>query len=113
MHYALANTVTGVLYASIALPAKQGKERLSAAVDGLLQASDDSRRVLWSLQYHQRIAQLPSGSEASTIMLPNVPLEIGLPDSIISDVKLAWQTITGETEGFLTFEAREGELEED
>ena len=47
------------------------------------------------------------------IILPNVPVEIGLPDSVLDSVKTAWERITGETDGFMVFEAREGMEDED
>lgn len=104
----------GVLYTSVALPAEQGKRRLAAAVGGLLRGSGDpSHSVLWSLQYYQRSVEQPADTGSNTMILPSVPLDLGLSDSILIDVKQAWQQITGEIEGFMTFEAREGELEED
>ncbi|GAB7328858.1 hypothetical protein MBLNU13_g00734t1 [Cladosporium sp. NU13] len=103
-----------VLYASIALPVEQGIPRLTTAVEDLLQGLDGaSGRVLWSLKYHQRNFSLSGGSDANTIILPNVPVELGLPDSVLDDVRSAWQKITGDTEGFMIFEAREGMENED
>lgn len=104
----------GVLYASVALPAEQGIPRLTAAVESLLQGlGESSPRVLWSLKYHQRNVGQAADSDARTIILPNVPVELGLPDSVLHNVKAAWQQITGETEGFMIFEAREGMEDED
>ena len=106
--------MTGVLYASIALPAEQGITRLATAVDDVVRGLDGSSgRILWSLKYHQRNVEHPGESDANTIILPNVPVELGLPDSVFGDVKSAWQQITGETEGFMVFEAREGMEDED
>ncbi|KAM0700731.1 hypothetical protein Q7P35_012452 [Cladosporium inversicolor] len=103
-----------VLYASIALPAEQGITRLATAVDDVVRGLDGSSgRILWSLKYHQRNIDQPGESHANTIILPNVPVELGLPDSVFGDVKSAWQQITGETEGFMVFEAREGMEDED
>lgn len=110
----MTNAMTGVLYASIALPAEQGILRLSTAVDDLLRGLDGSSgRVLWSLKYHQRNIEQASESEPNSIILSNVPVELGLSDSVLGDVKSAWQQITGETEGFMVFEAREGMEDED
>jgi hypothetical protein len=104
---------TGVLYASVALPAEEGKPLLTAAIDSLLQGlHDSSARVLWSLQYHQNCVIAPGSSGASTIILPNVPADLGLSDSVLHSVKAAWQQITGEVDGFMMFEAREGEDED-
>lgn len=98
----------------MALPADQGKDVLSAAVDQLLRGSEDSSpSVLWSLHYHQRSVGQLSDSASNVIMLPNVPLELGLPDSFFGDIKSAWQQITGDTEGFMSFEAREGMEDEE
>lgn len=110
----MTDVTTGVLYASIALPAEQGIPRLITAVDDLLQGlHGSSGRVLWSLKYHQSNISLSGESDANTIILPNVPVELGLPDSVLNDVRSAWQQITGDTEGFLVFEAREGMEDED
>lgn len=110
----MTDVTTGVLYASIALPAKQGITRLTTAVDDVLRGLDGSSgHILWSLKYHQRNINQPGESDANTIILPNVPVELGLPDSVFGDVKSAWQRITGETEGFMVFEAREGMEDED
>lgn len=50
---------------------------------------------------------------SNVIVLSNVPLDLGMPDSVLGDVKLAWQQITGETEGFMVFDAREGMEDDD
>lgn len=103
----------GVLYASVALPAEEGKPLLAAAIDSLLQGLHNrSTRVLWSMQYHQNCVIAPSNSGAKTIILPNVPADLGLSDSVLHSVKAAWQQIAGEADGFMTFEAREGEDED-
>jgi hypothetical protein len=110
----MTDITTGVLYASVALPAEQGMPRLTNAVDDLLRGLDgSSARVLWSLKYHQRNIQQTSESESNTIVLPNVPVELGLSDSVLDNIKSAWQRITGETERFMVFEAREGMEDED
>jgi len=104
---------TGVLYASVALPAEEGKLLLAAAINSLLEGlQDSSARVLWSLQYHQNCLKAPGTSGVNTIILPNVPADLGLPDSVLHSVKAAWQQIVGEAEGFMVFEAREGEDED-
>jgi hypothetical protein len=113
LYWTKTNLATGVLYASVALPADEGKPLLSAAVKTLLQGLQDaSARVLWSLQYHQNCVIAPGSSGASTIILPNVPADLGLSDSVLHSVKSAWQQLTGEADGFMMFEAREGEDED-
>jgi len=110
----MTNISKGVLYASIALPADQGMPALTTAVNDLLRGFDASHaRVLWSLKYHQRTVGHPDESDAHEIILPNVPVELGLPDSVLDNVKFAWQQITVETQGFMAFEAREGMEDED
>lgn len=102
-----------MLYASVALPAEEGKPLLTAAINSLLQSRQDpSARVLWSLQYHQNCVIAPGTSGTSTIILPNVPADLGLSDSVLHSVKAAWLQITGEADGFMMFEAREGEDED-
>jgi hypothetical protein len=114
LHRMMANITTGVLYASVALPADEGSQCLTTAVDSLLKGlGEPSYRVLWSLKYHQRNVGQPTFPDARSIILPNVPVELGLPDSVLDSVKAAWQQITGETEGFMVFDAREGMEDED
>lgn len=107
------NVVLGVIYASVALPSEEGKQRLTAAVDRLVCGMSNEWRILWSLHYHQKDVQQLSTSVSNVILLPNVPLDLGMPDSVLGDVKLAWQQITGETEAFMVFEAREGMEDDD
>jgi hypothetical protein len=110
----MTNITTGVLYASVALPADEGLQVLATAVDSLLKGlGEPSPRVLWSLKYHQRNIDQPTVPDQRSIVLPNVPVELGLPDSVLDSVKAAWQQITGETEGFMVFDAREGMEDED
>jgi hypothetical protein len=110
----MTDITTGVLYASVALPAEQGMTCLTNAVDDMLRGLDGSSgRVLWSLKYHQRNIEQTSDFESNAIVLPNVPVELGLSDSVLDNVKFAWQQITGDTEGFMVFEAREGMEDED
>lgn len=105
---------SGVLYGSVALPYEQGKTRVAAAVEAVLQGYEDSsHRSLWSLCYYQNNVQEERGRRTNTIVLPNAPLDLGLSDSTFDEVKLAWQQITGETEGFMAFEAREGMEDDD
>ena len=87
---------------------------LTTAVNDLLGGLDDSSaRALWSMKYHQSNVEQSHECDADTIILPNVPVELGLPDSVFDHVKSAWQQITGESEGFMVFEAREGMEDED
>ena len=110
----MTDAKTGVLYASIALPADRGIPSLTTSVDDLLRGLDGSAgHVLWSLKYHQRNIGQSGESDANVIILPNVPVELGLPDSVVDDVRSAWQRITKETNGFMVFEAREGMEDED
>lgn len=110
----MTDVTTGVLYASIALPVEQGIPRLTTAVEDLLRGLDGSSgRVLWSLKYHQSNISLSGEPSANTIVLPNVPVELGLQDSVLDDVRSAWQQITGDTGGFMIFEAREGMEDDD
>jgi hypothetical protein len=110
----MTNIATGVLYASVALPADEGSQCLTTAVDSLLGGlGESSPRVLWSLKYHQRNIGQSTIPDARSIVLPNVPVELGLPDSVLDSVKAAWQQITGETQGFMVFDAREGMEDED
>lgn len=112
----MTDVPTGVLYASIALPVEQGIPRLTTAVEDLLRGLDGSLgRVLWSLKYHQSNISMSGESDANAnmIILPNVPVELGLPDAVLDDVRSAWQQITGDIEGFMVFEAREGMEDED
>jgi hypothetical protein len=110
----MTDIAIGVLYASVALSAEHGMPCLTNAVNDMLRGLDGSLgRVLWSVKYHQRNIEEISEPQLNVIVLPNVAVELGLSDSILDNVKLAWQQITGETEGFMVFEAREGMEDED
>jgi hypothetical protein len=110
----MTNMTIGVLYASIALPAEEGIQRLNTAINDLLRGLEgSSAHVLWSLKYHQRNVERHDDSDANTIVLPNVPVELGLPDSVFDNVRSAWQQITGGGDDFMVFEAREGMEDED
>lgn len=88
--------------------------RLATAVGNLLQSLDGTpSHVLWSLTYHHKNVDRSGDVDTNMIILPNVPVEIGLPDSVLDSVKTAWERITGETDGFMVFEAREGMEDED
>lgn len=87
---------------------------LATTVDNLLRSvGETSSRVLWSLKYHQRKVDRVSDADSNVIILSNVPVELGLPDSVLDGVKATWERITGETDGFMVFEPREGMEDED
>lgn len=120
----------GVLYASIALPAESGFQRLDEAVKSLLEnvvpatAPDDASttnaptpaKVLWRLQYQQSSprASTPRRSSEATdkiLVLPSMPLDLVFDDAMLDGVKDAWQRVMGEDvseEEFMVFESREG-----
>lgn len=104
-------------YASVALPFEEGRSRLRAAMDSLLDGLDLEAKpqVLWSMQYHQldQAAQ-ESDSDAHTICLPSLSSDLALDDNEVEVVKKTWLRITGESEdGFLKFNAREGMEDDD
>lgn len=108
---------SGVLYASIAQPFESCSSRLATAIHTLLRGSaEQPPHVLWSMQYYQTCSQPAPimSAEKNVIIMPPVPLDLALPDSLLDDVKNAWQKITLSSEDtFLAFEAREGAGDED
>ncbi len=100
-----------------------GFDCLKQAVQALLDAVEENEAkkqpaVLWSLQYLQRASIASHTSEADHLpktrdLLPNIlklpepSTGLSLDDSIIGDVKKAWQEVNGSVDGFMVFEDRE------
>ncbi|KAI7364223.1 hypothetical protein KC354_g5869 [Hortaea werneckii] len=106
-----------VLYASTASSA--GFEHLDAAIGSLLRSFDEVTvpKVLWSLRFQQALPLFPSETsneqQQNVIELRPLPTDVALPESVLEDVKRAWNKIKGDTEDeFMKFPPREGEEEE-
>ena len=69
------------------------------------------------MHYEHRIPRSSSmhvDPNAGVVVLPLVSEHLVLEDSVIDNVKTAWQTITGQREDlFMKFDAREGAEDED
>lgn len=75
--------------------------------------------MLWSLEYTKqytvpvsptsRAGKSPSGSSSQLILLPDLSPNLILDDSLLDNIKDAWERIVGEEkgDGFMVFEDRE------
>ncbi|MCJ1355834.1 MAG: Rab proteins geranylgeranyltransferase component A [Icmadophila ericetorum] len=120
-----------IIYSSISLPASPGYSVLTSAMDHFLESlaldSEEFKpQILWSLGYSRKaypsappplstsISNSTSPDDSGLIVLPHSsPLDIAWDDSILEAVRQAWVKITGLEEGFMTFEERAGEGDEE
>lgn len=116
--------ITGVVYSNISLQPSTGYPLLSSAMNRFLESLApspyDTPKILWSLNYSRGIASstptisASSSESAGIITLPaSSSLDIAWDDSILEAVRQAWMKITGLREGFMTFEDRAGEADDD
>ena len=77
--------------------------------------SDSAARLLWQLSFTGvRVEADAPGQSLSAhisdkiINLDHTPSDHAFDDKVLRDVQLAWQAITGESTGFMTFDDREG-----
>ncbi|KAF2172415.1 hypothetical protein M409DRAFT_17648 [Zasmidium cellare ATCC 36951] len=106
-----------VLYASVSRADTQGSDLLKQAVSNLLQSIGEQTvpQVLWSMHYRQYYAETEEAPAYSNV-IPLQPLspDLAFDDSMLDNVKSAWQRITeADQESFLKFESREGTMEDD
>ena len=109
----------GIIYSSVHLPLALGQSILRSAVQKLLGVVDEEPRpdVLWSLQYSQPKSSVEdyvqSPIEAKSVVPSEVLLlsepstDLVFDDRILERVRISWQKVTGESEGFMHFEDRE------
>ena len=103
-----------------------GKDWLEKAVHALLDTSieeEGEREILWSLSYSQRTSKTggmsPNGDTGPEITGRNVifsdsSTDLAFDDSVLREVRTAWQYITGNDTGFTEFDDREvGEYDEE
>lgn len=109
----MANSSSGILYASTSLSFEKGFDLLKKAIDTLLASVDVSPAptILWSIQYQQHAT---SGSEAKVPVDEHIlrfapsPMDLAFDDVILDNVKDVWQKIMGDDGGdFLSFQDRE------
>ena len=98
---------------------------LATAINKMLDAIHEDMRpiTVWSLRYSQhRLA--PREDDNSTqkedgkghrriIMISEPAIDLAFDDSVLREVRSAWQQITGQAEGFMQFEDREAETDDD
>ncbi|CAK3885350.1 related to rab geranylgeranyl transferase component A [Lecanosticta acicola] len=107
-----------VLYASVAQAPESGFDRLDHAIKEFLSSTREEPKpaVLWCMKYQQRYASSPSTPQRTgpLLVLHNLSSDLALEDSVLEDVKAAWQQITNDDETtFMKFEAREGTAEDE
>lgn len=95
---------------------------LSKAVQTFLATipEDPQPEVLWSLEYteqytfpvlpNSRAEKSPPGPSSRIILLPDLSPNLVVDDSLLDNIKDAWERIVGEEkgDGFMVFEDREG-----
>lgn len=103
-------------------PHISGKELLDRAVTQLLESLGDSTvsQVLWNLHYQQAFPTAnvqnvgKQSKDAHVIHLAPAPFDLALPDTVLSQVKEAWQEIMGpQADNFMILEDRNGGDDED
>ena len=107
----------GVVYASIWGSTDNAADLLNEALSKMLRSvhEDSLPAVLWSMRYTQEYPTEPNDSLAmaspqhgeNVISLPMLDLDLAFNDGILERVKVAWQRVTGETDGFMQFDDRE------
>lgn len=99
-----------------------GATLLSNAIQKFLATipEDPQPELLWSLDYTKQytVPVLPTsragesspGSSSQLILLPDLSPNLILDDSLLENIKDAWERIVGEEkgDGFMVFEDREG-----
>lgn len=99
-----------------------GATLLSNAVQKFLATipEDPQPGVLWSLEYTKQYTvpvlpassagKSPHGSSSQLIFLPDLSPNLIVDDSLLDNIKDAWERIVGEEkgDGFMVFEDREG-----
>lgn len=118
---------SGIIYANTSIPSHAalpytGDALLSKAIQKFLATipEDPQPEVLWSLKYTKqytfpnlidfKVGKPPPGSSSQIILLPDLSPNLAVEDSLLDNVKKAWEKIVGEEkgDGFMVFEDREG-----
>lgn len=114
-----------MIYASTATDDTQGSDLVKSAVECLLRTVEEKRsaKVLWSLQFQQRVERslstdLPRLKDTGNLIsFPPPSSDLVFADDILQQVETAWRSIVGQeaadSRPFLKFEDREAGLDED
>lgn len=121
----------GIIYACTSLPNPTGSTLLGLSVQKFLTTVRENIKpeILWTLHYTQyytlpasvtkfggtdasssvQEASSSSNSENRILQLEDVPSDLAVEDSVLENVKQAWEKIVGKVPGehFLMFEDRE------
>ena len=105
----------GVIYASTLQSGPQGFELLELAMQNFFMALAEEKRptVLWKLQYSQRQPAQEYESRPKVTINDGVisfaesSTDLAFDDSILIDVREAWNKISSDAAGFMQFEDRE------
>lgn len=125
----------GIIYGQTLLPHPDGSVLLARTVQKLLAAipEDPNPEILWTLSYTKHVPRSQTLKEESystsaldptaehpldnpvmvqsrVITLSELSPDLALEDSVLQEVKSAWEKIVGEEggEGFMLFEERDG-----
>ena len=120
----LVTISAGVIYASVALDEGSGGSKwLQSAIKVLLRSLEHAEdvQILRQLQYYQRFQSSepssPSVDEDPVTQVLKLPpsnnSDLAFDDKILRDVRRVWQTISGETDGFMQFEEQEAAGDDD
>jgi Rab proteins geranylgeranyltransferase component A len=106
-----------VLYLTT-LATSGAKEVLERALDAFIGVTGDEQdhQVLFQLQYDQQAGSGLHGAEGPVFTFPAPSLSLSFDDSTLEPVREAWQKVMGDTaveSEYLTFEDREGAMDDD
>ena len=114
--------VAGVVYATVGIGGQNGQKLLATAINKLLDAIHEDMRpiTVWSLRYSQRHPAPQEGDNSihkegvqGHILNSDPAIDLAFDDSVLKEVRTAWQQITGQAEGFMQFEDRDAEADDD
>ena len=101
------------------LPRETGYKILELGLQRLLEIIEEEPRprVLWNLRYSRqeldaqdatgKLVRVKTPASNRVLILPDLASGLAFDDSILEHVRLAWQKITGLSDGFMHFEGRE------
>jgi hypothetical protein len=101
----------GVLYSTVMGQGETSRGMLEMAVKSILEAASgaSSAQVLWNLRFTRALSGPPADIKPDNVLsLPETGEDLAFDEDILHKVMEAWRLISGETDGFMSFEDREG-----